>query len=756
MPIKRVLLLLLLLLQAVSAGADDTFRRILVLNAYHEGYYWTDRIMDGVKSVLGKESDIQVFVDYMDTKRCFDSEYYSKLKNLYEHKYGRMQFDVIIASDDHALSFLLEYRDELFPKVPVVFCGINDFHPDRIRGRTGYTGISESYDVAGTVRMMRSLHPDAEAINFIIDNTLTGYYFQNLIERAEPEFAGQINFKYLLHLDIDELKTALAALPPSELIVWVSYLNTPEGVVLSCEDSLRLVSRNSPLPIYTIWDVVGQGGVIGGKVTSPLQQGRYAAQVALRVLAGESPDGIPVADAELVYQFDDRMLRHFNIPRSRLPKNSIILHQPYSLYAEHREIILLTIGFFIILLFIIVLLAWDILKRRRAESALLLSQSQLRHSEKMSALGQLAGGIAHDFNNQLAGVVGYADLLLCELDDDEQKSFAAGIKKSALRSANLTSQLLAFSRRGKFLSIAVDLHELVIDVTSMLKHSIDKRITISTQLNAAHSQVKGDPNQLQNAILNLALNARDAMPEGGTLTFRTDRRRFDADHTGNGIELPAGDYIALQVRDTGTGMTEEVRKHMFEPFFTTKEVGKGTGMGLASTYGTVRNHQGAIEVKSAPGSGTTITVYLPLIHLPNAHTPPAESTPAPEPAGRNGRILLVDDEAVIQDVTGRILASLGYTVDTCTDGQAAVDFYRANQDQIDLVILDLMMPVLDGRKAYAAIHEINPAVKVILSSGFSVNGEVQELLENGAVDYIAKPYSRNQLAAAVEKALSGS
>ena len=727
-------------------------KRILVLNAYHEGFHWADRTIDGIKKVLSKESDIELFVDYMDTKRCSDPTYYTKLRELYAHKYRRIDFDVVIACDDHALDFLLANRDELFPRVPVVFCGINDFQPDRIAGHEGFTGIYENYDVEGTVDLMLELHPSTSEILMITDATLSGEYFLNRLKRAEPEFSGKITFNYLTNPDMEQLGAMLRSLPSTTLVLWAIYLRTPDGVSIRCEDSVRYVADNSSQPVYCIWDVVGQG-VVGGKVTSPNYQGEVVAERALDLLRGKPIEEMPVVGSPMVYLFDYAALQRFDITEKVLPSDSLIMNQPYSVYQEYKQIILLVCGFVVVLLIVIIVLVVDIQKRRQAERALLDRDEQLRQTEKMSALGQLAGGIAHDFNNQLAGVVGYADLLLSELQDEELKGFASGIKKSALRSADLTAQLLAFSRRGKYLAVPMDVHVVLNEVVSILERSIDKRIRLSLLLRARNSIIVGDPSQLQNALFNIALNARDAMPDGGEIRLETGDIVLDeaSCRTLRNAVSP-GKYISVVISDTGCGMDEDTKPHIFEPFYTTKEVGKGTGMGLASVYGTVSNHLGAIVVKSELEEGTMITVYLPTSEDPLNET--LANEPIQQPVRGTATILLVDDEEVIRNMAGDILRALGYRVAVCCDGREAVDYYRKHWQEIDLVLLDMVMPEMNGCEAFRAMRENNPDVRVILSSGYSINGEAQEILDNGVKAFIGKPYGRTELSSIVARILS--
>jgi PAS domain S-box-containing protein len=377
-------------------------------------------------------------------------------------------------------------------------------------------------------------------------------------------------------------------------------------------------------------------------------------------------------------------------------------------------------------------------------------EEQLRQAEKMNAIGQLAGGVAHDFNNQLAGVLGYADMLAGRITDEKLLRFVTNIRKGATRAADLTRQLLAFSRKGKHLTVPVDINRTLNEVCSILAHSIDKRIELRLDLQASPATAAGDPNQLQNAFLNLALNARDAMPDGGTLTFETSLIKLNQDYCRiHSFEIPAGPYIKVSISDTGTGMDATTRKRIFEPFFTTKGEGKGTGMGLASVFGTISNHNGAITVYSEPNHGTVFHVYLPFSEK-EAH----DSIPVDRPLIHgSARILLVDDEEMVRALGGDMLQELGYSVINCADGEEAVAYYQEHWQEIDLVILDMVMPRRNGRDTFRAMREINPEVKAILSSGYSINGEAQAILSEGVMAFVGKPFEQTHLSSAVAESL---
>jgi len=394
----------------------------------------------------------------------------------------------------------------------------------------------------------------------------------------------------------------------------------------------------------------------------------------------------------------------------------------------------------------------DITDRRQAEEEKRQLEEQLRQAEKMRAVGELAGGVAHDFNNQLAAIMGCAEMLGRKLQNDPVARYADMIVKASRRASDLTGQLLAFARKGKYRAVAVDLHAVIEEVLGLLEHSIDKRISLSREFTPERAVVTGDPAQLENALLNIALNARDAMPGGGSLAFSTDLVDLDREYCRSlPYEMESGRYVLVRVSDTGTGMSEEVREHIFEPFFTTKAVGKGTGMGLAAVYGTIKSHGGAVEVSSEPGEGTVFRIYLPVADR-EEQAPGEAGAVAPEAAGASC-VLVVDDEELVRDVACRALGSLGYRTLACADGAEALELYRRDWRKIDLVLLDMVMPRMNGPATFAAMRGINPEARVVVSSGYSLDGEAGELLERGAAGFIQKPYRIADLGRAVAGAL---
>jgi PAS domain S-box-containing protein len=375
----------------------------------------------------------------------------------------------------------------------------------------------------------------------------------------------------------------------------------------------------------------------------------------------------------------------------------------------------------------------DITERKRLEA-------QLQYAQKIEAVGTLAGGVAHDFNNLLMGIQGNVSLMLMGMDparpDYERLK---NIEKQIQSGARLTSHLLGYARKGKYEVKPLDLNQLV-DETSDTFGRTKKEITIRQELAEELFAIEADPAQIEQVLLNLYVNAADAMPGGGELIVKTVNVTHQ-DMRGKLYEPKRGSYVLLTVTDTGTGMYQKTMGRIFDPFFTTKEMGRGTGLGLASAYGIIKGHGGYIDVDSKRGRGTTFSIYLPA-----SEKTVQEDAKTPVRFIRGtGTVLLVDDEEAVLEVGQELLEAMGYTVLTAKDGKEAIEVYRKNRNNIDIVVLDVVMPRTGGGEAYDRMKEINPDIKVLLSSGFSIDGEASEILERGCNSFIQKPFTMKEL-----------
>ncbi len=373
--------------------------------------------------------------------------------------------------------------------------------------------------------------------------------------------------------------------------------------------------------------------------------------------------------------------------------------------------------------------ARDISDRKRLET-------QLRHAQKMEAVGTLAGGIAHDFNNLLMGIQGYASLMLLKTEPDHPHyKNLTSIEELVQKGADLTKQLLGFARDGKYHVKSTNMNDITRDTLQMFGRT-KKEISIRENYAQDLWPVEVDQGQLQQVLLNIFVNAGHAMPGGGALTLITENITLGT-RRAKPLGLPPARYVRTSISDTGVGIDDETRQRIFEPFFTTKELGRGTGLGLASAYGIIQNHQGCIDVKSEIGAGTTFHIYLPA-----SGSETGDPSPDIKPDRTGPRtVLLVDDEEVILQVGSEILRELGYTVLTAASGKEALEIYAANKDHIDIVVLDMIMPDMSGGETYDGIKSIKLDVKVLLSSGYSIMGEASAILNRGCQGFIQKPFT---------------
>ena len=387
--------------------------------------------------------------------------------------------------------------------------------------------------------------------------------------------------------------------------------------------------------------------------------------------------------------------------------------------------------------------ARDVSDRKRLDA-------QLLQAQKMKAIGTLAGGIAHDFNNLLMGIEGRTSLMLLHIDSDHPHfAHIKGIQDMVERAADLTKQLLGFARGGKYEVRPTDLNELIKKCSEMFGRT-KKEVRIHGKYQKDIWTVEVDRTQIEQVLLNFYVNAWQAMPGGGDLYIQAENVRLDEGEV-RPFGAKPGNYVKVSVTDTGVGMDEETQRRIFEPFFTTKEMGRGTGLGLASAYGIIKNHGGIINVYSKKGDGATFNIYLPAADALISE----QSLEEREKEIHEGHetVLLVDDEDMIIDVGQEMLTAAGYDVLSARGGKEAVEVYKKNKDKVDIIILDMVMPDMGGGDVYDTLREINPDIRVLLSSGYSISGQATEILERGCNGFIQKPFNIRRLSQRIREIL---
>jgi PAS domain S-box-containing protein len=370
-------------------------------------------------------------------------------------------------------------------------------------------------------------------------------------------------------------------------------------------------------------------------------------------------------------------------------------------------------------------------------------EQQLQQAQKMEAVGRLAGGIAHDFNNLITAISGFAELAEADLDEtDSRRADLREVRKAAERAAVLTRQLLAFSRRQVLQREVLDLNAVVTDIETMLRHLVGRKIELVVVPNPAIGRVRADPSQIQQVLVNLTINAKDAMPDGGRLLIELAEVDLDEAYALRHLDVAAGRYIRLAVTDTGHGMSPEVQARLFEPFFTTKERGKGTGLGLSTCYGIVKQSGGSIEVYSEPGEGTSFKIYLPRVEAPAA-VAPAPAAEVTRPLARGGEtILVVEDQDGVRELTHRMLSGAGYRTLLAASGEEALRLFETDPRGVHLLLSDVMLPGISGPELAEVLRRSRPDLKIIYMSGYTEHAAMlQRMFESRAATFVEKPFT---------------
>jgi PAS domain S-box-containing protein len=377
--------------------------------------------------------------------------------------------------------------------------------------------------------------------------------------------------------------------------------------------------------------------------------------------------------------------------------------------------------------------------------------AQFLRAQRMESLGTLAGGIAHDLNNVLQPIVLAIELLKADLDDPRALEMLDTIGTSALRGADMVTQVLSFARGVKGAQITVDLEQIIGDLERVARETFPRSITLQVSVPDDLWRLVGDPTQIHQVLMNLAVNARDAMPDGGTLQIVAENVRVDERPTVLAGRVTPGPYVCVSVIDSGTGMPDEITRQIFDPFFTTKETGKGTGLGLSTVASIAHGHGGGVAVDSAPGRGTTFRLYLP-VSTHETELPDPVSPEAP-PRGEGELLLVIEDEASVRRVTRKTLEGFGYRVLTARDGAEAVSLYEERGDEIDLVLTDIMMPVMDGPAAIRTLRSMDPNVRVVAASGMGAEAGMERAVDAGVRHFLPKPYLPAMLLEVVHRVL---
>ncbi len=756
-----VLLLGLLPYRGFAEPPAPPTPEILIINSYAPGYEWSDDELAGLlRTLRTRYSDIEPVIQHLDFKRFPNPAREVHLLEDLKSKCHERPPSLVVTLDDFAFEFALRHRATIGADIPLVFGGLNRFTPDLLAERTNITGVSEESDFSGTFRLIASLVPKAKRILVIGNQTPSSIGKRMSLEAVLPLYRERYEFGFFEDWTNEQLFDRLATLPADTvgLILDVTrdsagtynYNNSAFSKTLATRASVPVFITARP-PGPSDWSVEPWDGIGGGLVVADLH-GATVGQLALRVLAGERADAIPVVrHSPERLEVNYPQLRRYGLSLRDLPPGTSVVNAPVDFYRIYRGHLIVAASVFVALCAIIVALLVTIVQRRRAERTLRQTEEKLRSAQKMEAVGRLAGGIAHDFNNILQVVQSHAAFLQETTTlTGEQREDVEMVLGAAQRAAQLTRQLLVFSRRQALNPEPLDPNELITEFARMLRRVLGEHIALVTVPLANPVILVADKGQIEQVLLNLCLNARDAMPGGGRIEISLETVEVAPEDCGPKSELKPGPHLLLKVSDNGCGMPRAVLDRIFEPFFTTKEAGQGTGLGLSVVYGIVRQHFGAISVYSEVGSGTVFRITLPLSAEEQPVAPKA--APPPIPTG-HGAILLAEDDPAVRAIAVRILAANGFEVVVAADGEEAIALAERHAARLRLAILDVLMPKRTGREVHDFLRQRLPALPVLFCSGYTA-----EMLPPGAmpvagVALLNKPYPAQELLATVHRLL---
>ncbi len=729
---------------------------VFILNSYHPGKFWTDQVMKGIAAGFEKSNmEVEFFIEYMDTRRYEGKEetlIYPHLERLFSSKYKEVRFDIIIASDDSAFMFLLPRHQKLFPDTPIVVCGINKNTDLLLAKPDGITGFLEAETHKQTISLSLQNHKNTEYVVLINDDTLHGEFNSSTLKKEISKLDNSLQIIELTDLTIEELAIKLQSLPTNSVLINPYYSKDTAGKEFSRKETIEFINRYCNLPIYWGWDLYIGWGIIGGITTSGYLQGENAAKYAIRIIEGEAIDQFPIRYCPNATMFDYTQMKRFDISLSDIPEGSIVINEPQSFYYKYKKTIRVTLTVIFFQFLTILMLLISIQKQKWAKSQKSKLEEQLIQSQKMEAIGILAGGVAHDFNNILMAINGNSAFILRRDDlDDSLRSDVEEIKKAGERAATLTRQLLAFSRKQILEPKIINLNELIENMLKMLERLIGEDIQLNFCSASNLDSIKIDPGQVEQVIMNIAVNSRDAMIEGGTLTIETQNVILDEDYVSKHVYARTGPHVMLAISDTGHGMDKKTQARIFEPFFTTKERDKGTGLGMSTVYGILKQCGGNISVYSEIGKGTTFRIYFPS-HVKSTISDTQKSSCKTEWKGTE-TVLIVEDDEMVLKLTSRTLRELGYNILEARNGLHAIQVYEEYAETIHLVITDVIMPEMNGPKLVKHLSEKDPDIKVLYMSGYTDDAIAHHgILEDGLA-FLQKPTSTDELARKVREVI---
>ena len=735
-------------------------KNILIVNSYHKGLQWTDDIVKGINNGLEElPFEKELYIEYLDSKRHFDKEYFRSYYNLFKEKYINKQFDIIIVSDDFALDFMLEYRDSLFGEIPVAFCGINNPHtyPE------GYSGIIENIDYLDNIELIKKLHPHYSKIYVIVDETKTGSI---IYDRAYREFLmcnSNCNYEFLRSYSFEDLNQKVASLDENDVVLLTAFTKDINNKYCSYNDIVHNITKSAKVPVYGIWDFYLNKGIVGGKMNAGIDQGYQVSLIANQVLHGTDINSINIQVSIPKYRFDYKQMRKYGIRKSKLPKGSKVINTTFSFIQLHKkEVIFFSLIFILLIVVILILWGYIIYKKQKAHTErrylneielkneeLLLAKEKAEESNRLKTA--FLANISHEIRTPMNGIIGFSKLLIDNdtIENEQDKKYLNIISKSGYLLLDLLNDVIDLSKieankfkinysEFKLNKLLDELYSLFVAEQKILEKEI--KIVLEKEVNNEDFKIFSDENRIRQVFYNLLNNALKFTQEG-EIKF------------GYYIELP---NIVFYVSDTGIGLEDNEKRIIFERFrqadeFSTRKYG-GAGIGLSISKGIVENLKGKIWVDSKKNQGSTFYFTVPYQVMSRPVISKKIDKNEIEYVWSNKTILIVEDAIISFESLKKFLKDTKAKILHATNGEQAVDMCISN-NEIDIVLMDIQLPIMDGLEATLRIKKFKPELPIIAQTANAMEQDKPNILNAGCNDYISKPINRIELMKKINKFL---
>jgi len=752
MKMKYLLIATVYILISINLHAADK-KNILILNSYHKGLQWTDEIQNGINAGLNEAiMDKEIYTEFLDSKRFFDDSYKLLLFDFYKKKYQNVKFDIILLSDDFALTFLFEYRDSLFGEVPVVFSGINNPHiyPN------SYTGILEDIKYIENFKLIKSLHPNYSKIYFIVDETKTGNIIYDRAFRVYLPVQDKYNYEFLRNYSYDELFDKISELDKNAVLMLTAFTKDRNNEYCSYDDIIKNIRKSTDLPIYGAWTFYLGNGIVGGKLNSGFDQGLRAGEIATQILKGKNVNEINIEISSSNYYFDFNELKNQNIKKRNLPNSSTIINHPLSFLVENKQQSIF-FGIIFILLVIIILTLWFflMLKKKRtneelkyrknlelSNEKLILAKEKIEESNRLKTA--FIANMSHEFRTPMNGIIGFSELLKdgSKIDEETKKIYFGIIQESGRILLNLIDDIIDLSRiqssklrlnykEFKLTDVLDDLLSFFLNERDNLKKD-NIKIILEKEYDYQDLVIYSDRNRIRQVLYNLLNNALKFTSKG-IIKF------------GFYIESP---NIVFFVKDTGIGLYEEEKEIIFDRFRQVEDYGTrkygGSGLGLSLSKGIVENLKGSIWVDSEKDEGSTFYFSVPYNTSSNNNDETVSKMQELKYEWPNKTILIVEDAIVSYQLLTKFLKDSKVSFLHAEDGEQAVAMCNTN-DKIDLILMDVQLPIMNGLEATKQIKSKKPDLPIIAQTANAMVDDRTNILNAGCDDYIAKPINRYEL-----------